>query len=52
MPKGFGYLNLLILKDLCGIEILEKRGVVTFFVSKDKYFMNHYQIDRPQAISI
>jgi hypothetical protein len=46
MPKGIGYLNPLIFKDLFKNRNFKKGKIVTFFVSKNKYLLTHHQIDR------
>jgi hypothetical protein len=47
MPKGIGCLNPLIFKDLFDIWNFNKRKIVTFFVSKNRYLLNHHQLERP-----
>jgi hypothetical protein len=46
MPKGISCLNPLIFKGFLKIEINKKEKIVTFFVSKNNYLLNHHQLNR------
>jgi len=46
MPKICLLINLLIFKDLFKNKHFKKGRIVTFFVLKKKYLLNHHQLDR------